>query len=252
VNTKKLGSSTPSSSAIRVVSNTPATLGISACYIYGIAEFGKQVVLKSRPIDPTGGKPYTIAYKDISALVSRTNYREYDPTDENVLAHNKALQELHDDYRCTVLPLRFSTVAKSELDVQKILSNGHMKFRQKLQSLRGKEEVAVKVYCKIDTMKNEISRVEDMKDPYQINEEMQRRTKGLATNFLEELKKLSKEHILNDLVFEDQIMNAAFLIEESKTKELLAHIKIFESKNTRTLNTEWSGPYVPYSFTDPS
>jgi hypothetical protein len=237
---------------VKIVSDSPASLGLSACYIYGIAELGKQVVLKSKPIDPTGGKLYTIAYKDISALVSRTNYREYDPTDENVLAHNGALQELHQDFRCTVLPLRFSTIAKSELDVQKILSGGYLKFRQKLQSLKGKEEIAVKVYCKLDAMKNDIEKINGLKDASRINEEMHKRTKELATNFLEELKKLSKEHLLNDLVFEDQIMNAAFLIEENKTKEFVDRIRAFESKNTKTLNTEWSGPYVPYSFTEPS
>jgi hypothetical protein len=244
-----------STSSVKVVSPGPITTlseaPPSSCYIYGIAELGKQIKVKSNPIGMFNSKAYTICFRDISAIISRTRYEEYDPTDENVLTHNSILQEVHDEYKCTVIPLRFCTIAKSEFDVQKILSNGYYKFKQKLKTLNSKAEVAVKVYCEIETFKKAILSEGSIVDEKMVLAELQNRTKESATTFLNQLKTLSKDHVLNDLIFDDLIMNAAFLIEESKSGQFISAIRSFEERNGRYLKVEWSGPYVPYSFADP-
>ncbi|MDH2899477.1 MAG: GvpL/GvpF family gas vesicle protein [archaeon] len=249
MNAKKIGSITQSS--IKILSPSGASLVTGPCYIYGIAEFGKQVLLKSSGIDSPASKVYTIPFKDISALVSRTKYDEYDPSDENVLAHNEVVQEAHSEFGCTVLPLRFSTIAKSEIDVMKILSNGYSKFKQKLQSLKGKTEMAVKVYCKIDSFRKSILAEGRLADSKAVDEEMRRRTLFLANKLVNRLGLLSVDHVLNDLVFDDLILNAAFLIDERRVRDFMSLVTDFESQNRKNIKLEWSGPYVPYSFTDP-
>jgi hypothetical protein len=250
---KKIGSTSQGSIKILSPSSTSSELLSvpNSCYIYGIAEFGKSVVLKSRAIDSPTSKVYTIPYKDICAVVSRTRYIEYDPSDENILAHNEVVQEVHTDFMCTVLPLRFSTVAKSETDVLKILSNGYAKFKAKLHTLKGKVEMAVKAYCKMDSFRKSILAEGKLIEPRAVEDEMRRRTIFLANKLLNRLKLVSVDHILNDLVFDDLILNAAFLIDEKRARDFMSIATDFESANKKKIKVEWSGPYAPYSFTDP-
>jgi hypothetical protein len=246
---KKIGSSTRGS--IKILSAGGLSVVASACYLYGIAEIGKAVVLKSRAIDSPTSKVYTIPFKDISAVLSRTKYEEFDPSDENVLAHNEVLQEVYTEFGCTILPLRFSTIAKSETDVMKILIKGYPKFKQKLQSLKGKTEMAVKVYCKIDQFRKSILTEGKLKEFVAVDEEMRKRTILLANKLINRLRLLSVDHVLNDLVFDDLILNAAFLLDARRARDFISIVTDFESQNKKNLKLEWSGPYVPYSFTDP-
>ncbi len=228
----------------------------SACYIYGILDLGQKVVLKkSRAMGQgTSAKIYTIPFEDISALVSRTQYVQYDPSEKNLLIHNDALQEARSTYRCSILPLRFSTVAKSEGDVMKILSSGHSKFKEKLAFLNGKLEIATKVYCKIDELKQSIiaRRGKGGKEDHQSTDDaLKKESYELANGLLKILEPMSVKHQLNDLIFDDMIMNAAFLLEEREVKGFVDAVKSYEEEHGRYLKIQISGPYVPYSFTDP-
>jgi hypothetical protein len=249
VNVKKIESSTQRSA--KIISANGSFSVPTACYIYGIAELGKAIVLKSRAIDSPLSKVYTIPYKDICAIISRTKYEEYDPSDENILAHNDVLKEVHSEFDCTILPLRFSTIAKSETDVGRILVRGYPKFKQKLQALKGKAEIALKVYCIIDRFRDSIRSEGKITDQKAIDDEMRKRTVILANKLLDRLGPVSIDHVLNDLVFNDLILNAAFLVDERRAAELVSIITDFERENKRNLKLEWSGPYVPYSFTEP-
>jgi Gas vesicle synthesis protein GvpL/GvpF len=257
---KRISQDSPSMSAgrggreksrYRILSSEPQTGLIGSypcCYIYGIINVGQKFALRSSPIGPSG-RIYSIPFKDISALVSRTPFSEYDPTDDNLLAHNAALQEAHETYGCAVLPLRFSTIAKSELDVVKVLSSGYAKFKQKMLTLAGKVEIAVKVYCDAEGLKRELlislgpEKVE--------GNSVSKRSVEIANHFLEKLKPLCIEYQLNELIFDDMIMNATFLINETISKRFVAEINEFEKLFGLNLRIKWSGPYVPYSFTDP-
>ena len=224
---------------------------LSACYIYGIIRTGQKIILKSRAIDLTGAKIYSIPYKDIGALVSRTKYSEYDPTEDNLLIHNDALREAYVEYKCTVLPLRFSTIAKSESDVLKILANGYSKFRQKMASLAGMVEIAVKIQCDVSALRGQVEREIRSNDNKVLEAALKKKSYELADNLFSTLKAISHQHQLNDLIFEDTIMNAAFLISEARSQEFFNEIRKFEGRHEDILEVKWSGPYVPYSFSEP-
>jgi hypothetical protein len=217
----------------------------NSCYIYGILDLGQKVVLDAKSIGTGNSKIYNIPYSDISALVSRSPYVQYDPSEKNLLIHNSALQEARVKFNCGVLPLRFSTVAKSESDVLKILANGYSKFKQKLNEIGDMLEVAVKVYCNIGALKDNVN---SEKDP---TEAMKKKSYDLANNLLQKLKPFSVKHLLNDLIFDDMVMNAAFLIKEESAKPLLGALKEYDRANDEFLKIQISGPYVPYSFANP-
>jgi hypothetical protein len=243
------GSPPPSSQ--REPGGPPSPPELTARYIYGIADTGEKMTLESRGIEPST-RPYTVPYNDISAIVSDSRYKEYDPSDENVGVHHGVLQQMHDDCGCTVLPFRFSTIAKSEGDVTKILSSGYEKFKQKIDVLRGKVEVAVRLFCNVEGLRSSIVEEEGgAKDESAIQEEMRKRTVELATNLLDELKAISSQHALNDLVYEDMILNAAFLIEQDRYKEFSDKVKSFQSEKGKNLRVQMSQPLVPYSFMEP-
>lgn len=222
-----------------------------ACYIYGIVNTGTKLTLRARPIGPRGTKVYTVPYHDIAALVSNTDFEEYDPTEENLLIHNEVMQEVLVQHGCTVIPLRLSTIAKSEDDVVHILSAGYLDFKEKLSSLEGKVEIGVKVFCDIQGLVREIAREDNYQNATDIDERICQRACWLASTLLERLKTVSEQSQLNDIVFEDMIMNAAFLVKRERLQEFFEEVESFDTHYGRNLRIQCTGPYAPYSFTDP-
>jgi hypothetical protein len=167
-------------------------------------------------------------------------------------SHNEVLHEIRSKFKLSVLPLRFSTVAKSESDVLKILANGYFKFRSKLNYLQNKVEIAVSVLCELDALrKDAASRNLVSANTEEVDRLMRNGSYSLANELVEKLKRVSVEHRLNDLVFDDQIVNAAFLIEEREIQQFQQLTKSYEIKYTPFYKFQLSGPYVPYSFTEP-
>jgi hypothetical protein len=140
--------------------------------------------------------------------VSPARYEEYDPSDQIVIAHNNALEVMRKKYHCAVLPFRFSTVAKSEPDIMKILDNGYFKFKQKLRTVRGRVEMAVKVYVDIPALRQAIAAETNIKNSATLQKQMRKRTYNSASALVKKLDTISVDRKLNEILFEDQILNA--------------------------------------------
>src|ERR1700733_11972510 len=87
-------------------------------YVYCIIRSDRQRDFGSIGIG--GGRHvFTVAYQDLAAGVSDTPVGIYDPTRDNVLAHefvNETVMREH-----TVIPMSFGTVFRSEEDVTELL-----------------------------------------------------------------------------------------------------------------------------------
>ena len=97
------------------------------------------------PIGIGGGanRVYTVHYKDLGAVVSDTPIVIYDPTRENVLAHefvNETVMREH-----TVIPMSFGTVFRSEDDVVELLRSTYQAFSDVLDKMKDKIEFGLKV-----------------------------------------------------------------------------------------------------------
>src|SRR5204862_4487236 len=90
-----------------------------------------------------GQRVYTVQHNDLAAVVSDTPIVIYDPTRENVLAHefvNETVMKEH-----TVIPMSFGTVFRSEDDVTELLRSTYQAFSEVLDKLRDKIEFGLKV-----------------------------------------------------------------------------------------------------------
>ena len=92
-------------------------------YIYGIVDGKINKVIHNNGVGDRNDEVYCVPFKDVTAVVSNTPFEEYDPTEENTLAHEKVIQEiLKNDL--TIAPMRFCTVLKTRNDVMKLMNSG--------------------------------------------------------------------------------------------------------------------------------
>src|SRR6266567_8574357 len=91
----------------------------------------------------SASRVYTVSHNDLAAVVSDTPIVIYDPTRENVLAHefvNETVMREH-----TVIPMSFGTVFRSEEDVSELLRSTHQAFSDVLDKMQDKIEFGLKV-----------------------------------------------------------------------------------------------------------
>src|SRR4051794_31518548 len=74
----------------------------------------------------SGARVYTVNFKDLSAVVSDTPIVIYDPTRDNVLAHEFVNETVMREF--TLIPMSFGTVFRSEKDVLALLKSTYQAF----------------------------------------------------------------------------------------------------------------------------
>jgi hypothetical protein len=90
-----------------------------------------------------GQRVFTVAFQDLAAVVSDTPIVIYDPTRDNVLAHefvNETVMREH-----TVIPMSFGTVFRSEEDVTELLRSTYQAFSDVLDKMQDKIEFGLMV-----------------------------------------------------------------------------------------------------------
>src|SRR5687768_17807478 len=96
-----------------VVADEGSASGDEGKYVYCIIKCADQ-----REFGPIGigegGRVYTVHHKDLAAVVSDTPIRIYDPTRENVLAHELVNETVMREY--TVIPMSFGTIFRTRED----------------------------------------------------------------------------------------------------------------------------------------
>ena len=84
---------------------------------------------------------YTIPQDGLSAVVSKANSEMFETTQDDLLAHNRVLEEVMKTH--AVLPLRLGTMAKSEAEVKAFLQKAYRPLRDALGQIEGKVEFDV-------------------------------------------------------------------------------------------------------------
>jgi len=134
-------------------------------YVYCIIRSDRQRDFGSIGIGG-GQKVVTVAFKDLAAVVSDTPIVIYDPTRDNVLAHefvNETVMREH-----TVIPMSFGTVFRSEEDVTELLRSTYQAFSDVLDKMQDKIEFGLKilwdrekVVANLERENDEIRRLKD-------------------------------------------------------------------------------------------
>jgi hypothetical protein len=123
-------------------------MSYAALYIYGIIDKALPSQIQCTGIGDRDDPVFLIPYKDIAAIASLTPFIEYDPTEENSLAHEKVIQHILQK-NVTIAPMRFCTVLRTRNDALRLLQSGYLAFKRNLLKVRNKVEFDVKMFIKL-------------------------------------------------------------------------------------------------------
>ena len=112
----------------------------SGLYLYGIIQDDQEHRWSLKGISGATAI-YTVRHDGLSAIVSDGPSKIYETTQDDLLAHNLALEEVMKTH--SVLPLRLGTVARSEAEVRAFLQKAYRPLRDALEQIEGKVEFDV-------------------------------------------------------------------------------------------------------------
>jgi len=236
-------------------------------YIYCIIATAVSKTFGPLGIGGRGDELYTICFKDIAAVVSNSPMIRYTVSRENMLAHEKAIEEVMKEH--TVLPVRFATIAEDEEKVKKILEKEHDRFIDLLKDMKGKKELGLKAIFKEDVIYKDI--LEKYGDIKRLKERVatlppektyyQRMEIGkMVEAALQKEKEIHKKGILNTLsplavevknnntYGELMIISAAFLLEKYREPEFDQKVNEYVNKYGNKINFKYVGTVPPFNF----
>lgn len=240
-------------------------------YIYCIIDAEEDIYFG--PIGIGEDKPAvtTVNYKDIASVVSTSPIKKYRVSRENSTAHELVVEAAMEDY--TVLPVRFSTIAKDETLIQAVLEKRYSEFKDTLSQMKGKVELGVKVTWKeevifeeilnenqeIRTLRDEIMKSslppekthwQRMRIGEMVEAAMDAKREEEADRILKRLKPYCVDLRENRLLLDRMILNAAFLVDKSQEAEFDKQVKTLDAEQEHRLIIKYVGPVVPYNFVD--
>jgi len=215
----------------------------------------------------TAARVYTVLHKDLAAVVSDTPIVIYDPTRENVLAHEFVNETVMREF--TLIPMSFGTVFRSESDVQTLLKSTYQAFTDVLDKMQDKIEFGLKilwdrdkVVAAIERENDEIRRLKDeitrnaasstyfarMQLGRLVEAAMEEASNRYVTDIHEQLKDVSVASRSNKVIGDRMILNAAFLVDRKDEKQFDEKVKAISLQYEDLLTFKYTGPWPPYNF----
>jgi len=238
-------------------------------YIYGIIRHNGPVEFGPIGIGKRSDLVYGINYNDISAIVSNSPIIQYEARRVNMTTHEKVLEDVMQKF--TVLPVRFSTISEHNDDagIIRILENDYEKFSDLLHKMEGKKELGLKVlaheaqmyetivekYESIRIMRGKLMNLPADKTHYQrmkigemVAEALKKETETYKNIIHSVLDPLAEDVKVNDNYGEMMILNAAFLIKNSKEPEFDIAVNELDEKYGTLMTFKYVGTLPPYNF----
>ena len=215
----------------------------------------------------SGSRVYTVSFKDLAAVVSDTPIVIYDPTRENVLAHEFVNETVMREF--TLIPMSFGTVFRSENDVLALLKSTYQAFTDVLDKMQDKIEFGLKilwdrdkVVAAIERENDEIRRLKDeitrnaasstyfarMQLGRLVEAAMEEASNRYVADIHEQLKDVSVASRSNKVIGDRMIPNAAFLVDRRDEKSFDERVKAISLQYEDLLTFKYTGPWPPYNF----
>jgi hypothetical protein len=256
----------PATESAPAPSPSPAAAADGGKYVYCIIrqdrpkEFG-QIGIGG------GARVYTVHCQDLAAVVSDTPIVIYDPTRDNVLAHEFVNETVMREF--TVIPMSFGTVFRSESDVMELLRSTYQAFSDVLEKMQDKIEFGVKVLWDRDKVVANIEREND--EIRRLKEEITRNAAS-STYFARmqlgrlveaALEEMSNRYVAdvhdalrpkavasrsNKPIGDRMIMNAAFLVDRAEERDFDENVRDVSRRYEDLLTFKYTGPWPPYNF----
>lgn len=235
-------------------------------YLYGIIQEKQEQRWKLTGI---GGAPaiYTICHDGLSALVSDGPAHICETTAENLLTHNKVLEQVMKAY--SVLPLRLGTVVRSEAEVRAFLQNAYRPLRDALRQIEGKVEIDVEaewngdeIFRLIEEQDEKIRKYkehvvatgkrvgvdEQMAVGMMVADAIDQQKAQFAKAIGAELRGWSERVSSLKGRTKQAVFSAAFLVHEDQTKRFEEAICRLGERYGQILKFRYAGPLPCYSF----
>jgi hypothetical protein len=239
--------------------------GQSGKYVYCIIQTGDSHNFGPIGIGNEPADVHTVNYRDIAAVVSDTPLEVYDPTRDNVLAHERVNEAVM--RRFTVIPMSFSTVFKTGEDIVELLRTAYDAFRDVLVKMRDKLEFGLKVLWEPELVIQEIEKEEEslrllrheistqkgstyfarMQYGRLVDSLLQERSEKLVAEIFSALGAVSVASRANKPIGDKMILNAAFLVSRDREPEFDTRVKEIGAKY-ENLKFKYTGPWPPYNF----
>ena len=113
-------------------------------YVYSVIECATPCSFGELGIGGGSDEIYTVHYKDLAAVVSRSRLVVYDPTRENVLAHEHVNEVIIED-GYTPVPMSFGTLFKTEKISSSSSEDTYDELRDVLVKMKDKLEFGLRV-----------------------------------------------------------------------------------------------------------
>jgi hypothetical protein len=236
-------------------------------YVYCIIKSPKAREFGQIGIGEGTNNVYTVHFGQLAAVVSDTPIRIYDPTRENVLAHEFVNETVMREF--TVIPMSFGTVFRSEDDVTELLRSTYQAFSDVLDKMQDKIEFGLKVLWErekviaileqendeIRRLKDEISRHTASSTYFarmQLGRLIESALEEMSTRYVadihDSLKPVAVASRSNKPIGDLMILNAAFLVDRSQETAFDEKVKEVSRKYEDLLRFKYSGPWPPYNF----
>ena len=210
---------------------------------------------------------YVVQHRDLAAVVSDTPIVIYDPTRENVLAHEFVNETVMREF--TVIPMSFGTVFRSEDDVLELLRSTYQAFSDVLDKMQDKIEFGLKilwdrekVVANIETENDEIRRLKDeitrnaasstyfarMQLGRLVEAALEETGNRYVADVHEALKPVAVASRSNKVIGDRMILNAAFLVERSRSDAFAEKVREVSRRYEDLLTFKYTGPWPPYNF----
>ncbi len=216
------------------------------------------------------GPVRAVSYGDLAAIVGDCSKSRVDVTRENLLAHERVVQEAM--ARSDVVPVAFGMVAASDDEVRlKLLDRGAEAIHEALEYVRGCVQLNLKVFWKREVLFSEIAaesrEIRELRDYIAGKAEdatyyerirlgeltakaIEVKSDEEAQPILDELEPLAADAQTEPNTSEVQILNGAFLVEKSTVPDFDAKVQELGDAQADRLIFRYVGPLPPYNFAD--
>ncbi|MBU1063729.1 GvpL/GvpF family gas vesicle protein [bacterium] len=237
-------------------------------YLYGFIDCNQPLEITTKAV---GGNDsvHNLPYHGIGVLYSAVNGKTIQPKRDNLMAHQKLLESLMEQY--TVLPMRFGIVAQTKGVLYDGLNKSSSIIRSKLQYFQGKRELNIKAfwvkkyiyehiinsYPNIRSFRDSIQKLKGQSGHYKSIElgqmveraliaESEKEAEAITTEISSVALQQTKGKIFGELMF----LNLAVLVNDQRESQLDQLVNEAAEKRKGKVQFKYIGPAPPASFVD--
>lgn len=236
-------------------------------YVYAIIEADTPRSFGNIGIGGRGDLVHTVHHGGLAAVVSNTPVMDYDPTRENLMAHEEVNETVMKEF--TVIPMSFGKVFPTENDVVEFLKHTSEALHDVLQKMKDKIEFGLKVNWDPDRVLKEVERErEDIRLLKQeitsnrsastyfaqmqlgrlVEQAMNQKAESYVREIYDQLRDAAIASRANKPIGDKMILNAAFLVERARAAQFQQKVQKIAKQYEGQLQFLSSGPWPPYNF----